>query len=59
MAEDLSFALGEVATRKVSLETAATALSLFQHAINQGHGEEGFFRSQQSLIKEFLNPEQL
>jgi 3-hydroxyisobutyrate dehydrogenase len=42
MAKDLSYALGEASARKVSLETAAAALSLFQHAINDGHGDEDF-----------------
>ena len=42
MAKDLSYALGEAVARKVSLETAAAALSLFQHAINEGHGDEDF-----------------
>jgi len=42
MAKDLSYALREAAARKVSLETAAAALSRFQHAMNQGHGDEDF-----------------
>lgn len=42
MAKDLSYALREASTRKVSLATAAAALSLFQQAINQGHGDEDF-----------------
>ena len=42
MAKDLSYALGEASTMKVSLQTAAAALSLFQQAITEGHGDEDF-----------------
>ena len=42
MAKDLAYALWEAAARKVALETAAAALSLFQRAINEGHGDEDF-----------------
>jgi 3-hydroxyisobutyrate dehydrogenase len=42
MAKDLAYALSEASTMKVSLQTAAAALSLYQQAINEGHGDEDF-----------------
>jgi 3-hydroxyisobutyrate dehydrogenase-like beta-hydroxyacid dehydrogenase len=42
MTKDLAYALGEASTRKISLQTAAAALSVFQHAIAEGHGDEDF-----------------
>jgi len=42
MAKDLSYALGEASSRKIALQTAAAALSLFQRAIAEGHGDEDF-----------------
>jgi 3-hydroxyisobutyrate dehydrogenase len=42
MAKDLSYAVAEGASRKVSLQTAAAALSLFRLAIAEGHGDEDF-----------------
>jgi len=42
MAKDLSYALAEAAQRKIPLETAAAALSLFERAIAEGHGNEDF-----------------
>jgi 3-hydroxyisobutyrate dehydrogenase len=42
MAKDLSYAVAEGASRKVSLQTAAAALSLFRQAIAEGHGDEDF-----------------
>jgi len=42
MAKDLSYALQEASARKVSLTTAAAALSIFQNAIANGHADEDF-----------------
>lgn len=42
MAKDLSYALQEASTRQISLQTVAAALSIFQGAIAQGHGDEDF-----------------
>jgi 3-hydroxyisobutyrate dehydrogenase len=42
MAKDLSYALAESSSVKVSLQTAVAALSVFQHAIAAGYGDEDF-----------------
>jgi 3-hydroxyisobutyrate dehydrogenase len=42
MAKDLAYALHEASCRGISLQTAAAALSLFQRAIAEGHGDEDF-----------------
>ncbi|HUA16830.1 MAG TPA: NAD(P)-dependent oxidoreductase [Verrucomicrobiae bacterium] len=42
MAKDLSYALKEASANDISLQTAAAALSLFQRAIAEGHGDEDF-----------------
>lgn len=42
MAKDLSYALEEASARKVSLQTAAAALSVFQRAMAEGYGDEDF-----------------
>ena len=42
MAKDLGYASVEAAQHGLALETAASALSVFNHAIEQGHGEEDF-----------------
>ncbi|MGA8273913.1 MAG: NAD(P)-dependent oxidoreductase, partial [Candidatus Sulfotelmatobacter sp.] len=42
MAKDLAYAVGSGAARGVSLRTASTALSMFQRAIAEGHGDEDF-----------------
>jgi len=42
MAKDLSYALRNAADKKINLQTAAAALSVFQHAITEGHGGEDF-----------------
>ena len=42
MAKDLSYALRNAADKGIQLQTAAAALSLFQQAIAEGHGEEDF-----------------
>lgn len=42
MTKDLSYAIGEASSRNVTLQTAAAALSRFQQAIRDGHGDEDF-----------------
>ena len=42
MAKDLSYAIQEAAARKIDLETAETALSIFQRALEKGYGDEDF-----------------
>lgn len=42
MAKDLSYALQNAADKSVGLQTAAAALSVFQQAIAEGHGDEDF-----------------
>lgn len=42
MAKDLSYAIAEGSDRKIPLQTAAAALSVFQKAIEDGHGDEDF-----------------
>jgi len=42
MAKDLSYALDDAALNGISLQTASAALSVFQRAIAQGHGDEDF-----------------
>lgn len=42
MAKDLSYAIGEASRRKLDLQTAAAALSVYQHAIAEGHGDQDF-----------------
>ena len=42
MAKDLSYALRDASTKGISLQTAAAALSVFQQAIAEGHGDEDF-----------------
>jgi 3-hydroxyisobutyrate dehydrogenase len=42
MAKDLSYAVKEASARKVSLQTAAAASSIFQRAVAEGHGDEDF-----------------
>jgi 3-hydroxyisobutyrate dehydrogenase len=42
MTKDLSYAVGEAAGKDVSLQTAAAALSVFQRAVAEGHGDEDF-----------------
>jgi 3-hydroxyisobutyrate dehydrogenase len=52
MAKDLSYAVGEAAKSGISLQTAAAALSLFQNAIAQGHGDEDFSAVSKSPTKQ-------
>jgi 3-hydroxyisobutyrate dehydrogenase len=42
MAKDLGYALNEASSRRVSCQTTNAALSVFQRAIAQGHGDEDF-----------------
>jgi 3-hydroxyisobutyrate dehydrogenase len=42
MEKDLTYAKEEAARRGVTLETAATAISLFDRAIAAGHGDKDF-----------------
>jgi 3-hydroxyisobutyrate dehydrogenase len=42
MAKDLAYAVNEASGKGISLQTAAAALSLFQRAIAEGHGDEDF-----------------
>src|SRR5579863_675198 len=42
MAKDLSYAIAEGSGKKISLQTAAAALSMFQRGIAEGHGDEDF-----------------
>lgn len=42
MAKDLSYALGEASQRGLVLQTAAAALSVYQHAIDEGRGDQDF-----------------
>jgi 3-hydroxyisobutyrate dehydrogenase len=42
MAKDLSYAIVEGSGKKIFLQTAAAALSIFQQAIAGGHGDEDF-----------------
>jgi|SRR5579863_192324 len=42
MAKDISYAIGEASKHGISLQTAPAALSVFQKAIAEGHGDEDF-----------------
>ena len=42
MAKDLAYALDDASGRGISLQTASAALSVFQRAIAEGHGDEDF-----------------
>jgi 3-hydroxyisobutyrate dehydrogenase len=42
MAKDLSYAVGEASGQKIPLQTASAALSVFERAVDDGHGEEDF-----------------
>lgn len=42
MAKDLAYALRDAASRGIALQTATAALSVFQQAIAEGHGDEDF-----------------
>jgi len=42
MAKDLAYALEDASGKGVSLQTATAALSVFQRAIAEGHGDEDF-----------------
>jgi 3-hydroxyisobutyrate dehydrogenase len=51
MAKDLSYALRNAADKGISLQTAAAALSIFQQAIAEGHGDEDFSAVSKSSAK--------
>ena len=42
MAKDLSYALQEASSRKIALNTVLAARSVFERAIEEGHGDEDF-----------------
>jgi 3-hydroxyisobutyrate dehydrogenase len=42
MAKDLAYALSDASGKGIALQTAAAALSVFQQAIAEGHGDEDF-----------------
>jgi 3-hydroxyisobutyrate dehydrogenase len=42
MAKDISYALDEAKRMGVTLGTASSALEVFKHAIERGHGEQDF-----------------
>jgi 3-hydroxyisobutyrate dehydrogenase len=42
MAKDLSYALQEASAKKLALKTVTAAHSIFQTAIDEGHGDEDF-----------------
>jgi 3-hydroxyisobutyrate dehydrogenase len=42
MAKDLSYAVKEASEKKISLQTAVAALSIFQRAVAEGRGDEDF-----------------
>ena len=42
MAKDLSYALKEASSRKIALSTVSAARSVFERAIEEGHGDEDF-----------------
>jgi 3-hydroxyisobutyrate dehydrogenase len=42
MAKDLSYAIADAAQRKITLQTASAAFSIYQQAIAEGHGDEDF-----------------
>jgi 3-hydroxyisobutyrate dehydrogenase len=42
MAKDLAYALQDASTKGISLQTAAAALTVFQQALAEGHGDEDF-----------------
>jgi 3-hydroxyisobutyrate dehydrogenase-like beta-hydroxyacid dehydrogenase len=40
MAKDIGYAIEDAARNNVTLETGASALSVFKRAISKGHGDE-------------------
>jgi 3-hydroxyisobutyrate dehydrogenase len=40
MAKDVGYAIEDAARHNITLETGASALSIFKRAISKGHGEE-------------------
>jgi len=52
MAKDLEYVLNDASGRGISLETATAALSVFQRAIAEGHGDEDFSAVTKSTRKD-------
>lgn len=48
MAKDLAYAINAASSKGISFQTASAALSVFQHAIAEGHGDEDFSAVTQS-----------
>jgi 3-hydroxyisobutyrate dehydrogenase len=42
MAKDISYAIADASQRKIALQTAAAAFSIFQQAVAEGYGDEDF-----------------
>ena len=42
MTKDLSYAVGVASGQKIPLQTASAALSVFERAVDDGHGDEDF-----------------
>jgi 3-hydroxyisobutyrate dehydrogenase len=51
MAKDLSYALRNAADKGIQLRTAAAALSVFQQAIAEGHGDEDFSAVSKTAVR--------
>jgi 3-hydroxyisobutyrate dehydrogenase len=51
MAKDLSYALRNAADKGILLQTAAAALSVFQQAIAEGHGDEDFSAVSKTAVR--------
>jgi 3-hydroxyisobutyrate dehydrogenase len=52
MAKDLTYALHDAAAEGVPLQTATAALSVFERAIGEGHGDEDFSAVTKSIARE-------
>ena len=52
MAKDISYAIEDAASNNVTLETGASALSVFKRAISKGHGEEDMSAVVKSMRKD-------
>jgi 3-hydroxyisobutyrate dehydrogenase len=52
MAKDLAYAINAASTRGLSFQTGSAALSVFQHAIAEGHGSEDFSAVTKSPAKQ-------
>jgi 3-hydroxyisobutyrate dehydrogenase len=51
MAKDISYALRNAADKGILLQTAAAALSVFQQAIAEGHGDEDFSAVSKTAVR--------